>query len=85
MLTPEERNEFDRAKHAKAIRVAIYEVGCAFIALFAADQAARFWPESPSFTLYVAAVAFIWLAVERYNDRKSLSFIEKRLEEDEGV
>ena len=36
---------------AKAIRVAIYEVGCAFIALFAADQAARFAPgDSPSFT-----------------------------------
>jgi hypothetical protein len=56
MLNEEERNEFYRAKHAKSIKAALYELGILISTLYLADQAAEIWPQykEPAFMVAVA-------------------------------
>jgi len=44
LLSAEKRNEFDRAKNAKAIRVTLYELGIFIGALYLADKSGEIWP-----------------------------------------
>ena len=84
-LTVEERTELARAKHAKAIRVAIFQVGFAIVALFAADRAFELWPQHvKSLPFVIATILGISMAIHAFHDSKSIEFIEKRMNEDKG-
>ena len=83
MLTPAGRNELNRAINSKAIRVAIFDVGIGLAILFGADTAAELWPEYRMYPLYAAAVVVVGLGIGRYNDWKSIAFLEERLGQDE--
>ena len=83
LLSAEQRNEFDRAKNAKAIRVTLYEVGIFIGALYLANKVGEIWPQYGA--AVVTGVLGMWIAliISRQKDWKSLSFLEERLNRDE--
>jgi hypothetical protein len=91
MLSTQKRTEFGRTKHAKAIRVGVYDhgifIGGLFLADRVADRVAQHWPQYaiPAFIVIVAA-ALSFLFTKRYKDLKSIEFIEDQMsrDEDEG-
>ena len=83
MLTAMRRTELNRVAQARAIRVAIWDVACGFVVLFAVNLVAELWPDYWAVPLSAAAVVFIGFTVNRYDDWKAMSYIERRLEKDE--
>jgi hypothetical protein len=67
-LNPEQRNEFYRAKHAKSVKAAMYDLGILISMLYLADKAAEFWPQykEPAFMVAVAML-FAMIALVRRN------------------
>ena len=82
-LTAELRTELDRAKHGKAIRVAIYDLGIFIGALYAAEKVAVFWPQYATLPITFAVGLWISLMFSRWTDWKSLEFLEQELDRDE--
>jgi hypothetical protein len=86
-LKPQQRNEFDRAKQSKAIRMAHYELGMFIGAMYFFEKVARIWSESKPYALLVAiaGVGWIVLFIRWWTDRRSLGSIEKRLEQEAEI
>jgi hypothetical protein len=82
MLNEEERNEFYRAKHAKSIKAALYELGILISTLYLADQAAEIWPQykEPAFMVAVAMLFAMVVLVRR--NWKSMAILERGLNSD---
>jgi len=83
MLTTAQRNELHRADNAKAIRVAIYEVGMWGAAVFVAAKVAELWPNYEWFPLAMAVAMVVNLGVTRHRDWKAMEFLEEQLDRDE--
>jgi hypothetical protein len=77
-LTPRRRNELDRARQSKAIRMAHYELSGIIGAMYFVDRVG-FAPSDKWYALaaLVLAIAILWLW-----DSRSLRSIEKQLEQD---
>jgi hypothetical protein len=81
-LKADQRNEFYRAKHAKSLKAAMYELGVLISVLYLADKAAEFWPQykEPAFMVAVAMLlAMITLVRRNWN---SMALLEKGLKSD---
>jgi len=81
-LNTEQRNEFYRAKHAKSVKAAMYELGVLISTLYLADKAAEFWPQykEPAFMVSVAMLLSMIALVRR--NWKSMATLEKGLKSD---
>jgi hypothetical protein len=81
-LTKEQRNEFYRAKHAKSIKAAMYELGVLISVLYLVDQAAEIWPQhkEPAFMVAVAMLLAMIALVRR--NWKSMAILERGLDSD---
>jgi hypothetical protein len=84
MLTAERRNELDRAKNGKAIRLAIYELGTLVGAIYFSSLVdLKFEP----FTLRAAIMGlavglWVYMISSTFREWRSLTFLENRLDED---
>ena len=83
MLTAEQRNQFDRIKNTRAIRVAVFDAAIAIGAILLVAHIAKSWPQYAGVALLVAGGLWVGLIIERYRDWKSLTFLEEHLNRDE--
>jgi hypothetical protein len=84
MLTAERRNEMDRAKLGRAIRVSIYELGALIGAIYfstVADMKLEPW-SLRAVVMGLAVGLWIYMITSALSEWKSLRFLEKRLDED---
>ena len=81
-LKADQRNEFYRAKHAKSVKAALYELGILISTLYLTDKVPEFWPQykEPAFMVAVAMLlAMIALVRRNWN---SMAILEKGLTTD---
>ena len=83
MLTAERRTELDRAKHGKAIRVAVYDLGIFIGALYGASKIEVMWPDLIWSAYIFAGGLWVGLITARTQDWKALTYLETRLDGDE--
>jgi hypothetical protein len=79
------RNELDRAKNGRAIRVAIYDVGLLLGLLYAAEKTLVILPEYAFVAVGAAVWMWLYMAVARWRDWRALTSLEKNLDEDEDA
>jgi hypothetical protein len=77
-----QRNEFYRAKHAKSVKAALYELGILMSTLYLTDKVAEFWPQYKEPALMVAvAMLLAMIALVRRN-WNSMAILENGLKSD---
>jgi hypothetical protein len=78
-VTYKKRDELDRAINAKAIRVAIYDVGIFIGFLFAASKSHVILPGYEWVIQFAAFAMWAILVVQRFKDRQSVRGFQQRL------
>ena len=86
-LSPQQRNEFDRTKQSKAIRMAHYELGLLIGAMYVFEKIATIWPEpkpyAPLLLVVIAGVGWLWILFGRWlPDSRLLESIANQLKQD---
>jgi hypothetical protein len=71
-------HSLDRNKHARAIRIAIHDLGFWIGALFIGAQAASWSPEYRPYAIGVGVGMCLWMWGERYKDWKAIDFVETK-------
>jgi ATP/ADP translocase len=84
LLSAERRNELDRAKNGKAIRVVLYKLGVLIGAIyFSTILDLQFQPWTlRAATMGMAVGLWVYMITALIRDYRSLTFLEKRLDED---
>ena len=84
MFTAETMDELHHAVEAREIRIAIFVVGYWGAFLFGVNEAAELWPEYvgkvPFWAACLAFLSLAWNCYRDYEDWRSLSLLEKRLD-----
>jgi hypothetical protein len=84
-VTYKKRDELDRAINAKAIRVAIYDVGILIGLLFAASKSHVILPGHEWVILFAAFAMWALLVLQRFRDRQSVRGFEQRAAHTQSV
>jgi hypothetical protein len=84
-VTYKKRDELDRAINAKAIRVAIYDVGILIGLLFAATKSHVILPEYEWVIQFAAFAIWAILVFQRFKDRRSVRGFEQRVAHDTSL